>query len=200
MKRYINPISVQEQIKSKNIRFFTPVEFQRMFHITSSRAKYYLETYTHMGLFARLKKGLYVMKNQFPSEEEIACMLYRPSYISFEYALARHGIIPEMVYSITSATTKPTREFFTYNKEFVYLSIKKSSFTGYSLLKEGPSHYLMADPEKAFIDLLYFVSLGKRTIGDRLNTHNLKKEKAFQYARLYKRQGLIKLVEKYDLK
>lgn len=200
MKQKITTILVQEILKAKDIRFFTFDAFQRIFQVSLTKAKYFLETYTRKGLFVRLKKGLYVLKYSFPGEEEIANALYKPSYISFEYVLSRYGIMPEMVYVVTSATIKPTREFLVSEKEFSYLTIKKPTFTGYSLLKEEKRSYLMADPEKAFVDYLYFVSLGKKSPADRLNTSGLKKEKVFRYAGLFKREGLIKLVKKYDYK
>lgn len=200
MKQKITPISVAETLRAKNIGFFTPDEFQRIFHIAPPAAKYFLETYTRKGLFARLKKGLYILKDSFPGEEEIANALYKPSYISFEYALAKYGIMPEMVYAVTSATTKPTREFSAGQKQFNYFTIKKYAYTGYALIKEGTRGYLLAEPEKAFVDYLYFVSLGRKALADRLNTKNLKKEKVRRYAKLFKREGLIKLLEKYDYK
>ncbi len=147
----------------------------------------------------RLKKGLYAFEGRLPTGEEIANALYRPSYISFEYALAKHSIIPEAIYTITSATTKPTRTFETNNLGFEYFKIKKQAFTGYVLVKEGAartSNVLIAEPEKAVVDYLYFVSLGKRQPNDRMNIRGLNRKKIIRYANLYGRRGLMKLIEK----
>jgi hypothetical protein len=53
---------------------------------------------------------------------------------------------------------------------------------------------LMAEPEKALADYLYFVSIGKKTLNDRLNLKNISRKKIRKYAALYERPGLIKLI------
>ena len=143
----------------------------------------------------RLKKGLYGLKTDLPSEEELANRLYQPSYISFEYALASYNILPEMTYSVTSASTKPTRTFMVDDKVFSYFTIKKEAYTGYILIKREGKSFLMAQPEKALVDYLYFVVLGKKPNNDRLNVSSLQKEKLFEYAALYEREKLTNLVE-----
>jgi len=192
----LHPLSVQGELIDRGTLLFTLREFSRIFHISPVGTKYFLETYAKKGLFTRLKKGLYGLKRHLPPEGEIANALYRPSYISFEYALAKYGIIPEMPYSITSATVKPTRTFSVAGKTFSYFKIKKQFFTGYLSSKEEERVVLIAEPEKALVDYLYFVSLGKKFYNDRLNIANLNKEKIIKYAGLFKRSGLMKLVKK----
>ena len=53
---------------------------------------------------------------------------------------------------------------------------------------------LIADPEKALVDYLYFVSLGRKPRNDRLNTTGLNRQKSLGYASLYQRAGLDQLV------
>lgn len=101
-----------------------------------------------------------------------------------------------MVYPITSATTKPTRSFVIENKSFLYFTIKKQAFTGYQLLERQERTVLIAEPEKAFIDYLYFVSLGKKAENDRLDLSSLNKNKVLEYSSLYNRAGLNKLAAK----
>jgi predicted transcriptional regulator of viral defense system len=192
----LKPISVREQLLRKGLVAFTPLEFQRLFNTTRLRAKYFLEAYTQRGLFVRLRQGLYTLKDNLPPEEELANLLYRPSYVSFEYALAGYRILPEMVYSVTSATTKPTRTFSVDEKTFLYFTIKKNAFAGYRPVKRGGRTVLLAEPEKALVDYLYFVSLGKKPRNDRLNTTSLDKAKIRRYARMYRREGLDRLIEK----
>lgn len=200
MKRVkLGPLAVRKELLSRRVSLFTAQEFRRIFHSSPEKTKYFLETYTKKGLFARLKQGLYAFEDRFPTGEEIANVLYRPSYLSFEYVLAKYSLIPEAVYAITSATTKPTRAFEAADLGFEYFKIKKKAFTGYKLIKEGnarTSAVLMAEPEKAVVDYLYFVSLGKRQLNDRLTTRGLNKKKMIKYARLYERPSLIKFIQK----
>ena len=117
------------------------------------------------------------------------------SYISFEYALSRYGIIPEATYAITSATTKITREFEVEDKKFTYLSIKKQAYIGFNLVKVSSKNYFIATPEKALVDYLYFVSLGLKTLNDRMILNNLNKKRVYEYAERFKRKGLINLLK-----
>ena len=48
-------------------------------------------------------RGLYETDRTVPGYL-LAGSIYGPSYISFEYALAHYGLIPETVYTITCAT------------------------------------------------------------------------------------------------
>jgi len=187
-------LTVQRELKSKNMRVFTPEEFKRAFYATPERAKYFLETYVKRGFLIRLKKGLYSVKDNPPEEGEIANALWKPSYISFEYALGKYGIIPEMVCVVTSATTKSSREFSVNKRVFSYYKIKKKAFTGY-VLDKGSEGVLIAEPEKAVVDYLYFVSIGRKTLNERLDISGLSKEKLNYYAELYRRRSLSKLIE-----
>lgn len=199
MYTLLKPLKVREELLKRGVKVFTAAIFEQIFVTNKDATKYFLETQTKEGLLTRLKRGVYVLKSDPPSEEEIANVLYRPSYISFEYALAYYGIIPEMTYMITSATTKPTRLFTVDSTEFSYRAIKLSAYTGYSLVKKDDRSFVIADKEKAFCDYLYFVSLGKSVLNDRLlqtakNVIDLKKIN--KYVDLYESEQLNKLVEK----
>ena len=54
---------------------------------------------------------------------------------------------------------------------------------------------LIAEPEKAFADYLYFVSLKRKTLNGRFNFHKLKKKSVMEYAKLFGKKSLIKLVK-----
>lgn len=197
-QKILSVLSVRKELLARKVSLFTPQEFQRIFRSSHLQTKYFLETYAKQGMFVRLKPGLYAFEGRMPSGEEMANALYQPSYISFEYALARHGIIPEIVYVLTSATTKSTRTFAAANLGFEYFKIKKQAFTGYRLVQDGRDrtrNVLMAEPEKALVDYLYFVSLGKRVLNDRMTTRGLNRKKIARYATLFERPGLMRLIK-----
>lgn len=189
MYTLLKPLLVRESLLKSKLRLFTAEDFSRLFLLPKVKVKYFLEQQIKSGLISRLKKGLYMLKTDPVGEEEIANKLYQPSYISFEYALAYYNLLPEMPYQVTSATTKPTRNFSINNKNFDYLAIKKEAFTGY-LLKDN---YLIAVPEKAVVDYLYFVALGKKNLNDRLNWSELDPKKLLKFCRLYNRPKLEEL-------
>lgn len=197
MYTLLKPIQIREELLKRNTHIFTGQEFRRIFQTSAQSTKYFLETQVKKGLFLRLKQGIYTLKTDLPSEEEIANALYKPSYISFEYALAYWNLIPEMVYAVTSATTKPTRLFDISGKAFSYRTIKKEAFTGYSLNKIGDKKFLIAEKEKALVDYLYFVSLKKSSENDRLETKGFNKEKIIFYSALFKNKKLNNLIKPF---
>jgi len=190
------PLFVREELMNHGIRIFTPLEFNRVFPASPHKIKYFLNRQVKEGLLIRLKQGVYTLRTDIPSEEEIANKLYMPSYISFEYALAYYNILPEMPYTVTSATTKPTRLFTTQHQAFSYRPIKPEAYTGYSLQKVGGRAFLIADPEKALADYIYFWALGKLSGNDRLNLSLVKKQKVLEYARLFNRKKVSSEIER----
>ncbi len=192
----MKPILVREELLNRGMKVFTLLDFKRVFKKSKDQIQYFLETQSQQGLLIRLKRGLYAIKTDLPSDEEIANVLYKPSYLSFEYALARHGIIPESPYHLTAATTNPTRVFTVNDKAFSYYTIKREAYTGYFLDTSGNKRVLIAEPEKALADYLYFVAIGKRFWNDRFDVSKLEKNKLTEYLKLFKREKVFKLVEK----
>lgn len=190
MYTLLKPFQIREDLLRRSLRVFTVQEFMRIFKISPHSTKYFLETQIKEGFFLRLKRGIYTLKTDLPSEEEIANVLYKPSYISFEYALAYYNLLPEMSYTITSVTTKPTRLFTASGKSFSYKTIKKEAFTGYVLVKQDAKSFLIAEKEKALVDYLYFVSLGKTPPNERL-FENLKNNRYHKKGGLNKEKGDI---------
>ncbi len=112
------------------------------------------------GAIIRIKKGLYCFGDAFRREplirEYIANLIYGPSYVSLDYALSYHNLIPERVETVTSVTTGRSREFDTPLGTFSYriLSLQRYSL-GAALDGSGRTGYLMACPEKAIIDKVW---------------------------------------------
>lgn len=198
----MKPLAMREELLKLKIRIFTNREFARIFNLSVYQAEYQLRELQKEGLLEKLKRGFYALKTDPPSEEEVANALYRPSYISFEYALAYYNIIPEMTYQITSATTKSTRLFAVGHKSYAYYTIKQEAYTGYVLAQRGDRRFLIAQPEKALVDYLYIISFGKRALigerqlNERMELKSLDKEKMLSFAKLYNWQKLDKLIKK----
>ena len=88
----------------------------------------------------------------------IASYIYGPSYLSFEYALSFHQLIPERVVVYTNATFNK-RKSNTYNNHFglfTYRDVPKEAFPFFVKAYELDTYsYFIASPEKALCDLLY---------------------------------------------
>ena len=195
MVKKLNRIQVQEKLKNSGLTIFTPREFCDIFDISRQTGSIFISRNLKSGLFIKLRNNFYMLKDSSPSLYSIANKLYQPSYISLESALSHYGIIPEVVYTITSVTTKPTREFKTPRSVFSYQRVKKSIFSGYSPVSIEGSVVLLAEPEKALADYLYFVDLKKSSLNDRLKLKGIHKEKLLSFIRLFNRKSLLKLVK-----
>lgn len=91
----------------------------------------------------------------------LASIIYGPSYLSFEYALAWHALIPEAVYVYTSATfeKKRTKTYTTPFGTYTYRDVPASVYPlGIILRSEGGYGFMIASPEKAICDQLYKTS------------------------------------------
>lgn len=188
-------IDIQNLIIEKNIKVFTVSEFARIMGLSNIAAQKLLERYTRRNIFSRLKNGLYATRLNPPSSFLIANKIYRPSYISFETALSYYGIIPESVYTTTSATTKTTREFLADGKTFIFHKIKTQAFTGYSPIRVGDDLILIALPEKSLIDYLYLIHLKKKVLNERLNIKKLDSKRVIDYAKLFGRPKFLNWVK-----
>ena len=129
------------------------------------------------GQLIHLKRGVYALAQDYRDHPlnmiSIANILHKPSYVSYEYALSYHGLIPERVYTITSATTYLSAK---YSTELGNFSYKKISAKAYPLglewkfdTKDGG--YMIATVEKALCDKVYDDSRAK----------NLKKDEIMHY-------------------
>ncbi len=112
------------------------------------------------GYLVRVKRGLYYLSSRLVPEQphpfELAQLIYGPSYISLESALSYHGLIPEAVHTITSATTKRNKEFHTPLGAFSYHRLPIDNFfIGVAQIKENNCRFFMASPWKALLDYIY---------------------------------------------
>lgn len=163
-----------------------------LFDLNARTVAVKLTRYKNKGYLVSPKRGVYFFTDEAVDKFRVANVLYTPSYVSMETVLSKEGIIPEVVYAITSVTTKATREFSDGNILYKYYKIKTEAYTGY--FKEG--EHLVATPEKALVDYLYFVSQGKKNINERLNFSDLERGKIFNYTRLFGDKRLDNLVER----
>ncbi|MBX9694965.1 MAG: hypothetical protein K2Z81_21450 [Cyanobacteria bacterium] len=112
------------------------------------------------GIIIRVKKGLYVFGPDYNNapvcKEVLANLIYGPSCISLEYALAYHGLIPERVETLTSVTPKRDKEFKTPLGEFTYryLNIRRYPHGIEQVWIDDNHPVLMASPEKALCDYM----------------------------------------------
>ncbi|OIO48500.1 MAG: hypothetical protein AUJ36_04080, partial [Parcubacteria group bacterium CG1_02_41_26] len=165
------------------------------FGVSVVAASALLHRYKKQGFILQLKRGLYVLPDVLPPDVYIANRLYGPSYISLEFALSYHGVIPETVYEITSVTTKSTSRFETLGKVFSYRKIKKAAYTGYEIQKQQGLGFNIADAEKAFVDTNYLRLRNKQEPISRFNKEKIDSKKAIKYALLFGNKKLTSVIK-----
>lgn len=110
------------------------------------------------GEVIRVKRGIYLPGDSKDwSVRTLANKIYGPSYISFEYALGWHGLIPEYVHVVTSACLSKNRSRFyeTPVGNFSYRDIPVAAYPyGVEIIIEKRERFLIATPEKALCDTL----------------------------------------------
>lgn len=139
---------------------FTDDVLMNLLHGTPDRRYGLIKRAIAAGKIVHIRRGLYALAKQYQRKGvnlfELAQLIYGPSYISFESALDYHGWIPEAVYAVTSACAKKAREFATPYGTFLYTRIPfPTLYCGVERVASSNGTFLMADPWKALVDLVY---------------------------------------------
>lgn len=112
------------------------------------------------GTLVPLRRGMYTLAEHLRKVDiqtpALANDLYPPSYITGEWALAFHGLIPDVAYEYTSATMRRPIFFTNTLGVFSYRHLQPSYFWGFTTLRVGGSDFRCATPEKALIDFWYW--------------------------------------------
>lgn len=115
-----------------------------------------LSQWVKKGRLVRLRRGHYAVAAPYRqvahSVLQLAYELYRPSYLSVEWALSYYGIIPEKTVIYTNITTRVPRTFRNALGIFVYSHIKRDFFWGYRVYPIDDIPVWVAEPEKALLD------------------------------------------------
>jgi len=103
------------------------------------------------GKLLNIRKGIYAKEGY--KSEELACLLYTPTYISLGYVLQRSGIIFQYDSAITNISYL-NREIYVNEQSIQYRQIKREILlnTGGIINKNNTN---IATPERAFLDTLY---------------------------------------------
>lgn len=126
-------------------------EFLRVTGLSASSLRRAIHRLTRRKALFKLGKGLYANSFHSPNLEEVAALLYPPSYLSLESALFSHGIVEQAPHGVTCISTNKTKSFETALGSVHYSHIKKDLFWGYEFSDGIP----LAWPEKAALDFVY---------------------------------------------
>ena len=173
-----NSAILAKKIYDSDFKFFSLKTLKDILGISKESTFYNaVRRLSDNGILRKLEKNKYILQSAQISDLTLANLLYIPSYISFESALNIAGIISQFPYEITSATVKKSSTKKINGKIFSYTHLQKSLFWGYY-----KDDYLIAEPEKAFLDLAYLSSKGYKKIDlDEYDLTKINKNKIKDY-------------------
>jgi predicted transcriptional regulator of viral defense system len=172
-------IDVLKRLESIDKAYFTTLDLERLFPSEKKGFTTFLKRLVDDEILVRLAKGVYMVRGRNWDLERIANQLYYPSYLSFVTVLGRGGILNQIPYSLTFATTRKSKRITLGGTDVVYSQLKPELYFGYDM-KQGIN---IAEPEKALLDQLYLISLGKASLDfEELNLIDLDKKKFLSYA------------------
>ena len=163
--------------------YFGYEDISRVFGISLESAKVSACRYAGQGILIRIKRNIYMLRenwNRMDRTEkfQIANLIQVPSYVSLMSAMDYYQITTQLQQDfIESIVVKRTKEMEIEKNTFNYSKIKQELYFGFDKEKD----FFIATPEKAFLDAIYLMSLGRYSLDltsidfNKLNTDNLEK-------------------------
>lgn len=147
-------------LKQLGKQWYSLSDLEKILGLGRESLRVALTRFVKSGELMRISRGCYALPDQPINPERIATMIYAPAYISFESALARHGIVSQIPYTLTLATAKKPKKITLAGQLVEFRRLKEPLFFGYTLV-EG---VYLAYPEKALLDQLYLMSKGRASL------------------------------------
>lgn len=200
----MNIISLTNKIKSN---YF---DYQKLSHALdrSTHVRREIGKLIRDKYIIRVKKGLYIWSRDLRkspySKEILSNLIYGPSYVSLEYALSFHGLIPERVSILTAVTSQRKKFFETPVGGFEYCHTYEQAYPWgvQRFVNDLGEGFLLACAEKALLD---YIALRVKKWGDSVNYEeflyddlridedeviNLDKEKINQLSKYYRSKAV----------
>lgn len=117
----------------------------------SGRLTKSLHYYANEGKVRNPRRGIYTKQKY--NVEEMACSLFRPSYISLEYVLQRAGVVFQWDETVTCVSYL-SRTAEVDGKQFQYRKIAPELWIGMEGIEQR-DNIAIATPERAFLDMMY---------------------------------------------
>ncbi len=175
--------------------FFSLADIRKVTDLGEESLKVAISRMLKKGELVALRKGVYALDASKINWEEFAGQIYPPSYLSFEWALARHNVLSQKPANLTLATTNRSRKITAADKVIIYHHIQPRLFWGY----RRKDNFWIAEPEKALLDLAYLSLNGYAKFdAEEMNLRILKKTRIKKYLKKFKNAKLNSLLKKSE--
>jgi len=184
-------------LHQKRISLFSVTDAKKIFRIKKENTLYkLLQRLEKSGIIRRIIKGKYLFVFQEVGDFDLANFLVNPSCVSLESALSFYGVLPQFPYTITSVTPLKSRKIIYQEKEYEFSHLESKYFFGF--VKKDK--FLIATPEKALLDEIYFIAKKLRKIHlEDLDLKIIDKKKFKYLSRKYKFSPFQNLIKKLKL-
>jgi len=119
-----------------------------------------LSRWVKAGRIARIRRQWYLIEKPWRAKDVplsyVAAQIVQPSYLSLEWALQHHGLIPDAVMNPTAVTTDRPRRIDALGRVFLYHHVRPELLTGFGLVPDDGWQVPIAFGEKALFDKIYF--------------------------------------------
>lgn len=139
---------------------FTALELHSILGVYRNKAAK-VSSLLRRGEIVPIRRGLYTfaasLRRETLASGVLANRIYGPSYVSEDFALSFYGLIPEMPAVVTSIAMGRSREFINPFGIFSYRYCRSKAYPiGVITLGEGQNRFLIATPEKALFDKVFY--------------------------------------------
>ncbi len=121
-----------------------------------------LHRWSKAGKLIPLRRGMYALSEEYRRTSihpaQLANEIHSPSYLSTHWVLGFYGLIPEKTVTYTSVTTRSPKIFANDFGTFAYRHVKPDFFFGYHRVEIDGVSVVLAEPEKALLDLWHLES------------------------------------------
>lgn len=172
---------------------FSTADVRKVSNMRAGSLRVSLARLAKEGSIVRLSRGWYTADSTKVDFERLALSLSPGSALSCEWVLAQNGILSQQPTALTLVTTGQGKKKLVGGKMFAYRHIQPRLFWGYR--KTG--RVLIADSEKAFLDLAYLSLNGYAAFDpEEMNLNRLEKNKIRMYLKKIGSKKLNALIEK----
>jgi len=149
-----------------DLRVFSTTDFRTLTGLSPSAATQALRRLAQRELVLRLKRSVWINRLADVNPHETLPFLTAPwpSYVSLYSALSQYGVVAEIPHVLYGVTSGPPARYKTSIGDFSLHHLPSRLIWGYESRREGRASYLIAEPEKAFLDLVYLALIPRSSL------------------------------------
>ena len=192
-------------MRDQKLRVFMTSDFITLSRMDRPAAVHALRRLASQKLITHIKRGTWVnllAADLHPYEAVPFLRAPWPAYVSLHSALADYGLvaeIPRVIYAVSAALPK---KYHTTLGDFHIHHLPAHLMWGYEMKRVGQGIYPIAEPEKAFLDLVYLALTPRSPLQlphKRGSRWKLDKTRLTKYARRFEYPRLVEWLKGHRL-